>query len=403
MQGQSTKIFAKMPKLYSANNDLTKRWYVYYSVINPETNNLERLQVYENINDFDSISGRKTAAKKLIAKYRRKLRNGWSPFTDKDVIYQSMVNYAPAGKAYKPEKKQADYSIEQYLSQALEERIKAKDLREKTISGYQSRLRIFVNWLNSKDLQTLDIKDFNKDFAQNFINDLQRHASTKKAYKGQMSSFFKDIRKKKIIVENPFEELILPKAKTTKQKRSFEESEIKLFKEYCLENGLEELWIFVRFMFYCAIRPISELRRLKVADIFLERKLILVRGEIAKNRESQYVNIPNVFIKEVKDWIQNKPKNTFLFPNKKNPLKHRGKKYFYNKHRAVLEATGLDDKSLSLYSWKYTGADFFYDKTTDLLALKKHLRHKEIKTTERYLHSRGAYNSSVIRNEFPEI
>ena len=54
------------PKIYDANGDISKRWYVYYSSRNPENDKLERqTPIYAGVNRFKNLRERKNAIKIL--------------------------------------------------------------------------------------------------------------------------------------------------------------------------------------------------------------------------------------------------------------------------------------------------------------------------------------------------
>lgn len=45
------------PKIYNANGDLSKRWYVYYSFRNPKTGKLTRqTPIYAEVNRFSTLN-----------------------------------------------------------------------------------------------------------------------------------------------------------------------------------------------------------------------------------------------------------------------------------------------------------------------------------------------------------
>ena len=49
----STNSLFSEPKIYIANGDLSKRWYVYYSYRNPKTGKMERQNpIYKDINRY---------------------------------------------------------------------------------------------------------------------------------------------------------------------------------------------------------------------------------------------------------------------------------------------------------------------------------------------------------------
>lgn len=400
-------IYIKMPVLYDFGGDISKKWYIYYYVRSPITNKLERFMVQENMNQCTSKKERKAYATKLLAKYKRKLKNGWTPFNDKDTIYASILNYADKGKKHKPEIKEKDYSIEQFVSKALES-IK-KDLRDKTFKSYQSQLRGFVKWLRSENLEHLEIIEFDVKQAQKFLDSLTLHKRTIKAYRNNLKRIFNIDIIKEVLEVNPFAETKPIKSETTENKRAFRSNEIALIKEYCLDKE-PEMWFFIQFIFYCFIRP-NELRQLKVGDFNFDNNLIEIRHDIAKNKKSQRVTMPNHFAKEVFEKLKDKQSKDYVFPSLQrikrvlDPPRPRSKSYFTNKFRAILETLGFDYKEakVSLYSWKHTGVINFYKAEKDLSLLQSQLRHSSLEMTEIYLRSHINLNDDALRNNFPEL
>lgn len=58
------------PKIYNANSDLNKRWYVYFSFRNPDTEKLERMKnIYGKSNNFKTKEDRLS----VLTDYRKKL------------------------------------------------------------------------------------------------------------------------------------------------------------------------------------------------------------------------------------------------------------------------------------------------------------------------------------------
>jgi len=58
------------PKIYTANGNLSKRWYVYFSFRDPETGRLKRMKnIYGNANSHKTKEDRLM----LLSRYRRRL------------------------------------------------------------------------------------------------------------------------------------------------------------------------------------------------------------------------------------------------------------------------------------------------------------------------------------------
>ena len=77
------------PKIYTANFDLKKRWYVYFSFRNPKTGKLKRVTPF-----YGDVHQYKTKEDRLfvLSVYRKKilelLKKGYNPFEDNTELFQ---------------------------------------------------------------------------------------------------------------------------------------------------------------------------------------------------------------------------------------------------------------------------------------------------------------------------
>ncbi len=86
----ATKKSYSEPKIYDAGGDLSKRWYVYYSFRNPETDKLERqVPIYNKVNFFETLKERKAAIKILREAVSAILKNGYNPFNDEKRVEEA--------------------------------------------------------------------------------------------------------------------------------------------------------------------------------------------------------------------------------------------------------------------------------------------------------------------------
>ena len=59
-----------LPKIYTADGDLSKRWYVYFSFRNPKTGRMKRLgNIYGKVNKYKTKEARLT----ILTSYRKNL------------------------------------------------------------------------------------------------------------------------------------------------------------------------------------------------------------------------------------------------------------------------------------------------------------------------------------------
>lgn len=69
-----------LPKLKDQGGDMSKQWYVEYSVRNPYTERMVRQRIYEGFNELLTPSERYSHAEKLIQGIIKKFESGDYPF-----------------------------------------------------------------------------------------------------------------------------------------------------------------------------------------------------------------------------------------------------------------------------------------------------------------------------------
>jgi len=176
----------------------------------------------------------------------------------------------------------------------------------------------------------------------------------------------------------------------------------KILKDYLTKNE-PQLWLFVQFIYYCFIR-LGELLYLKIADIDFDEAKVLIRGEISKNKKSQYVIIPQQFYKELIELkIQTYHPNFYIFGKHGIPSaeKHR-KDYFSKRHTQITRSLGISNM-YSLYSWKHTGAIDVIKAGINVKDLQLQLRHHSLEMVDVYLRSLGVMEAEGIRNNYPTL
>lgn len=182
--------------------------------------------------------------------------------------------------------------------------------------------------------------------------------------------------------------------------RYFQRHQINRLKTAILEAD-PELWLYIQFIYYCALRPNGEVRRLKADDIMLEAGQIRVRGEIAKNKKTQYVKIPAAFLQELQ-FVRRLDPDAWLFPSRQDISKPIGYNTMTTRHRKFLRELGFGPE-YKLYSWKHTGAVEAIRAGVHPKELQIHLRHATLEETDGYLRQLGVGDFSNLGEIMPEI
>lgn len=97
------------PKIYTADGDLSKRWYVYFSFQNPETGRMKRLgNIYGKANQYKTKEARLT----ILTSYRKNLlfllKQGYNPFKDNTALFEQLKN---SSETQVPQNREKEESI----------------------------------------------------------------------------------------------------------------------------------------------------------------------------------------------------------------------------------------------------------------------------------------------------
>lgn len=181
----------------------------------------------------------------------------------------------------------------------------------------------------------------------------------------------------------------------------FTESQRKMLVK-AMEQENPELLFFVQFVYYCFLRPRSELRLLKVGDVILEEKKIVVPGPISKNKKQQYIAIPDAFYPVLVEKLKNRMPTEYLFYFK-DKYKPVGYNTLGRQHRELLESLNFDTERYKMYSWKHTGAVASVRAGIHIKQLQIQLRHHSLDQVDAYLRQLGVSDLGNLQKLFPEM
>lgn len=393
-----------MPQLRDAGGDLSKKWYIEYSCMNPYKDKMERHRIYVP-NSLTTKAERTAFAESEIAKLKSKLENGWMPYDKETVTYQDELIYANVAKRIGCDRKNA-VNIRSYLSDFLS--IKKAQVNPKSYQTYVSKCRIFCEWCEMNEYDRKPISAITQDAIIQYLSHLAEHKHLSRLsidkYSQILHSFFDYLKNtKRVIIENPVQ--ALPRLGTVKDEAARpipDRTRKQLINE--IRKNDRQLYLICMLEYYCAIRP-NECRLLKISDIDFESRSIRVRNEISKNSKTEIVSIPAQlynYLKEIRldvwpctdDYIFSRNGMPGKTPLGKNNFRNR-----FNRYRRIL---GLSEK-YKLYSFKHTGGVKLVEAGVDTWKLQQHFRHKSISTTEAYIRNRIVQRDDIIDNNFPDI
>ncbi len=384
-----TKNLISFPKYNRAKGDVTKRWYVEFAYRLPSDNDPHRYRVYSGLCS-GSAEDRDKIAEKLIAYYTEYLKTG------EYLNQQPNLNPLKESEDHRPEQR---LWMENKKSMMLEELVSRylafiyPNVRKKTYQNYSSKLSVFAEYVN-KNLPNLTVPQMQRKmlipFFEELVNKNKLCRRTVEKYMQAVRSFFtwcEDIGVREDDT-NPIKRIPKIGKVIDCSPGVFDIDERKRLRD-AIKPKEPYLWLACEMLYYCAIRPGTEMRLLKIGDIDFVNKTICVRAELAKNKTTEYVGIPDSLLQYMFDLHLNMfDRDLYIFgrygqpasvPMGMNTMRNR-----FNSYRELLRIS--PDKKF--YSWKHSGAISAAQNGATVFELKDQLRHKSVQTTEEYLRKR---------------
>lgn len=392
------QVIATIPALHEG-----KEWYIKFSVRNPKTGLLVPKKIRKGFVQLLSIEQKREHGQKLIAEYTELLKNGWTPWTDPGNIYEDQIQYKNESERF-GYVKQSNNCVRKLASEFL--LFKRPELKDKTFSSYQSQMRIFTQWLENKNYGDYDITMINNaiilDFFNYIINDQDLDKVTVNGYKIKIKAFFDFLTHKQYILKNPVYAIPNVRKKVDNAPRPIEADDLKKLLATIQKND-PQLYLFCMIEYYCAIRPGTELRLLKIKHINFSSRSITINILDNKSSRQDVIDMPKQLFSLLKIYqLQSFDRELYIFGRQGMPgLEALGKNTMrtrFNKYRDTLKLS----HEYKLYSFKHTGAGALLDSGITFKGLMDHLRHQDIESTYHYIRKHHSNKSDKIRNHFPD-
>jgi integrase len=344
-----------MPHLNDCGGDLSKKWYVEYSVRNPQTDSLERVRLYEDINRLQTCRERYACAQKIIENYSNQIRHGQISCQE-FVEYDDLLLYDGQGSFTKKRRAAAE-SLKVYLSEFLQQ--KKAEINAGSLRTYTSELRLFYLYLEEKGIAdkpaTYYTLEMLSDFLRELVQKKQLSSVTIQKYRQILNSFFDFLKTRKVVAENPVTGISGHIGLVKDQAAAGIPAYMRNMLRKKIEVADPQLWMFVCFMYYTAIRPGIELRLMRLNQINYDSHTITVYSSLAKNNRTETVDIPdelhNMIVKKWKLHEYNQELYVFGRYNVPGEI-CLGKNNMKNRFTAFRKALRLPDP-VKLYSWKH--------------------------------------------------
>ena len=269
------------PKIYDADGDLSKRWYVYFSFRKTAESALVRFPNNFYAAQYLDKKDRLQWLKKIQRTLSILLKDGFDP-------------YNPENKFEFDTEDKSNQSIEEALKFALN--IKKSTLAATSYKGLEGRILRFEKWLNENGFKNRLITTVNKKVVTSYLNEILIATSAKNRNntRTDISSIFTVLADNDIIPDNFIHKVPVLKSTPEKNKSFTTEEEAKIFNYLDKNNKL--LALYVKFISYNFLRPV-EVNRVKIGDIDLNDKILKIKTKTG----FKVKRIPQLLIDEIPD------------------------------------------------------------------------------------------------------
>lgn len=380
------------PALRNFDGDLNKRWYIEFHVQN-DSGKFVRKRI-TSINSGRTYKDRMEDARKAL----------------KEITIMLQEGFRPSGSSPELDEDNTSIDIKKItFIEAIQFAInkKAGIVSKKTVWDYNAFRNTVEEFLKKKKCQDLKFKKVNLQLLYDFFDWLRGEKNignkTFNNYHTNMNSVFNLFFNRGLISDNPCKNIKKLKAEKGGNHKAFTSDQLANLKKEMLNQGEEQLFLFVSFIYYCFIRPHQELRFLKVEHI--QDKTIFIPADLSKNGKGEHVIIPPGLEDLIQKYkIREFPKDYFIFSRKGTPgEKNVGKEYFYDKHVKILKAVKLHGKGYDIYGYKHTGNIHLFKAGADIKAIQNHNRHSSIDMTDKYLKDLGLITNDDVFKKFPKF
>lgn len=277
-----------------------------------------------------------------------------------------------------------------------------KNYSDYTINSYKGDILEFYNYLERESLKYNKIEYSDLRFYLMYLKDEKEDNNSSIDRKlSALRGFYNYLASRGIVSSNVFS-LISGLKKDKKLPRYFEYNELEeLFNVPDMRNPLGQRDRLILEMLYATGVRVGELVNIKISDIDLSRKIILVLGKGNKERDVTYGDYCDEVLRlYLSDGYRklDKDRSSYIFLNNNGKqLTERGVRYILDQ---IIKKTSLN-KAISPHVLRHSFATHLLNEGCDLLTVQKLLGHESISATQIYTHVSTDRLKEVYYNSFP--
>lgn len=292
--------------------------------------------------------------------------------------------------------------MREYILNFLDEEKLEKNYSQLTIDGYYRDLSIFLEYLNENNISSYNDVDY-KDIRLyiKYLYDLKYTNKTISRHISSLRSFFKYLKKERIIDNNPMLLVANPKLdKKLPKYLNFDDTE-KLLNAFDNKNFVSIRNSLILEILYSTGIRVGEITNIRVSDVSISNETIKVTGKGNKERivyfGSRCKNLLNLYFKESYNKL-NKNNIDYLL------LSKTGKKINEREIRTIVDEAaiiaGIKIK-ISPHVLRHTFATHMLQDGADLRSVQELLGHENLSTTQIYTHLTNEKIRNIYLNAHP--
>lgn len=288
-----------------------------------------------------------------------------------------------------------------YLVDYLEYLKYQKNYSDHTILSYQNDIEEFLEYIERETLEFKNLEYSDLRFYLMYLKEEKNDSNSSIDRKlSALRGFYKYLANEKVVKTNVFSLVNGPK-KEKKLPRYFEYNELEELFNVPDDSALGQRDLLLLELLYATGVRVSELTNIKIKDIDLSSKSILILGKGNKERIVTYGDYCEEILKRYLNdgyLLLNTQNSDYLFLNKNGgKLTERGVRYILDQ---IIKQTSLN-KNISPHMIRHSFATHLLNEGCDLTTVQKLLGHESIKATQIYTHVTTDRLREVYYNSFP--
>ena len=291
---------------------------------------------------------------------------------------------------------------EKIINEYLEYLKFQKNYSDYTVLNYKNDILEFFDYLSRESLNYKTIEYSDIRFYLMYLKEEKHDDNSSVSRKlSSLRGLYKYLANEKIVKSNVFSLVNAPK-KSKKLPRYFEYNELEeLFLVPDTNTSLGQRDLLLLEMLYATGVRVGELVNIKVKDIDLGRRNIIILGKGNKERFVTYGEYCEDILKRYLNYgyiLLNKNNLDYLFLNNNGGnLTERGVRYILDE---LIKKTSIN-KKISPHMIRHSFATHLLNEGCDLLTVQKLLGHESIKATQVYTHVTTDRLREVYFRSFP--